>query len=51
MNLLHAARIDTPVFDLFFPGKGTPMTPYSLGRGATCAGGGAASVLQSATCE
>ena len=51
MNLLHAARIDTPVFDLFFPGKGAPMTPVTLwGRGTTCAGGGAAPVLQSATC-
>lgn len=49
IDLLHAARIDTPVFLLFFlPVKAYPRPPYSLGRGTTCAGGGA--VLQSATC-
>jgi hypothetical protein len=29
IDLLHAARIDTPVF-LFSPGKGALMTPDSL---------------------
>jgi hypothetical protein len=42
IDLLHAARIDTPVF-LFSPGKGALMTPALFGRGTTCAGGGAAS--------
>jgi hypothetical protein len=50
ISLLHAARIDTPVFlTVFSPGKGAPMTPYLSGERSTCAGGGA--VLQNATCE